>query len=172
MAGAVPVPAPPHIAAPAELSHFAFLIGNFTCDARLRMPDGSWQTLKATWNGNFILDRHPIADEYRMTRQDGSLMVLGMNFRSYDAEHATWHIKWLNALDGKWTDLGTREMGGVTIDDRGITYAFKEPTAAHGFTRAAYTNISAEHFTWRGEKSSDGKSWSAFLVVECTRAEP
>jgi len=33
-------------------------------------------------------------------------------------------------------------------------------------THATYTNISETHFTWRGEKSDDGKSWIEFMVVE------
>ena len=51
-----------------------------------------------------------------------------------------------------------------------ISYAFKEPVADHAFTRATYTNISQTHFTWRGEKSDDGKAWSEFMVVEASIA--
>ena len=32
--------------------------------------------------------------------------------------------------------------------------------AAHAYTRATYTNISKTRFTWRGERSDDGKAWS------------
>ncbi len=32
-------------------------------------------------------------------------------------------------------------------------------------------NISKTHFTWRGEKSDDGKAWSEFVVVEAYRSE-
>jgi hypothetical protein len=47
----------------------------------------------------------------------------------------------------------------------------KEPVAAHAYTRARYTNISEKHFTWRGEQSDDGKTWSEFMVVEVYRSE-
>jgi hypothetical protein len=43
--------------------------------------------------------------------------------------------------------------------------------ATHGYTRATYTNISRAHFTWRGEKSDDGKAWSEFMVVEAYRTK-
>jgi hypothetical protein len=39
------------------------------------------------------------------------------------------------------------------------------------YTRATYTNISDAHFTWRGEKSDDGKAWSEFVVVEAYRSK-
>ena len=43
--------------------------------------------------------------------------------------------------------------------------------ADHAYTRATYTNISDAHFTWRGEKSDDGKAWSEFMAVECYRSK-
>jgi hypothetical protein len=124
---------------------------------------------QATWSGRYILDGYAIADEYRMTDSSGDLIVLGMNFRTYDATRQIWNIKWLHALGGTWVDLTSEEMGGLTFDGQSITYAFKEPMASHAYTRAIYTNISNTHFTWRGEKSDDGKAWSEFMVVEAYR---
>ena len=100
----------------------------------------------------------------------GELIVLGTNFRTYDATHQKWNIKWLNALAGTWTDLVPNELGGIHFDGPSVTYAFKEPMPNPGlYTRATYTNISETHFTWRGEKSDDGKSWTDFMVVELDR---
>jgi hypothetical protein len=155
--------------APAALSRFAFLIGKWRCEARVTLADGEWQTMQGTWLGRFILDGYAIADEYRMTGSSGELIVLGMNIRTYDAAKQTWDMKWLNALTGTWVDLGPKELGGVSFDGRSIIYVFKEPVAAHPYTRATYTNISENHFTWRGEKSNDGKTWSEFMVVEVYR---
>jgi hypothetical protein len=157
--------------APAELSRFAFLIGKWRCDARLKLDDGEWQAFRATWNGRFILDGYAIADEYRMTGSAGELIVLGLNFRTYDAAKQVWNIKWLNALAGSWTDLGTQELGGVKFDGQSVIYIFKEPVAGHAYTRATYTSVSKTRFTWRGEKSADAKAWTEFMVIECYREE-
>jgi hypothetical protein len=157
--------------APAELSRFTFLIGKFRCDAALKRGDGTWEDLKATWEGRAILDGYVIADEYRMTTAAGELMVLGLNLRAYDAKKKTWNIKWLNALGGSWVDLGADELGGIKIDEKGITYSMKEPVASHVLTRATYTNISENHFTWRGEKSDDGKVWEEFMLIEAYRSK-
>ncbi|HEX7285276.1 MAG TPA: DUF1579 family protein [Candidatus Angelobacter sp.] len=161
----------PNPKAPEALSQFAFLIGSFRCEARARMPNGKWQTFQATWTGRYILDGYVIADEYRMTTSSGQLIVLGLNFRAYDPARQIWNIKWLNALAGTWTDLGPEELGGVSFDGQSIVYSFKEPMAGHAYTRAAYTNISEKHFTWRGEMSNDGKVWSEFMVVEADRSQ-
>jgi Protein of unknown function (DUF1579) len=155
--------------APGALARFAFLLGRWRCEAKVRLDTGDWQTFEATWVGRAILDGRVIADEYRMTGPDGELLVLGVNIRAYDAASQRWHIKWLNALAGTWTDLGPEELGGVHVEGQSIVYAFREPMAAHAFTRATYTNISETHFTWRGERSDDGRAWSEFMVVEAER---
>ena len=159
----------PNSKAPAELSLFAFLIGRWNCEAKLKMGDGEWQPFEATWEGRFILDGYAIADEYRMLGASGELIVLGMNFRSYDAATRVWNIKWLNALTGTWTDLASKELGEVSFDGASIVYSFGEPSAGHAYTRASYTNISEKHFTWRGKRSEDGRAWTEFMVVECER---
>jgi len=152
--------------APAALSRFEFLIGRWRCEAKIRLANGEWQILPAMWLGRVILDGYAIADEYRMAGSAGELMVLGLNLRAYDAAKQIWNIKWLNALAGTWMDLGPEELGGVSFDGQFVTYVFKEPMAARAYTRATYTNISEEHFTWRGEKSEDAKTWSEFMVIE------
>ena len=157
--------------APAALSQFAFLIGRWKCDARVMTAEGEWQTFRATWVGRYILDGYAIADEYRMTDMSGKLIVLGMNFRSYDAAKRIWNIKWLDALTGTWVDLGSEEFGGVVSKGQSIVYSFKEPVAGHAYTRATYTTLSETRFTWRGEKSDDGNTWSEFMVCEAYRSE-
>ena len=164
-----PEPGEPNADAPPELSRFAFLVGNWRCEARVRMDGGEWRTFPAEWRGRYILDGYAIADEYRMTDSAGKLIVLGMNVRAYEAARKRWNIKWLHAQTGAWVDLGPEELGGVVFEDDSVVYVFKEPMAAHAFTRATYTSVSDERFTWRGEKSSDGKTWSEFMVVEARR---
>ncbi|MBV6430156.1 MAG: hypothetical protein IANPNBLG_00259 [Bryobacteraceae bacterium] len=137
----------PNANAPRELDPFAFLL-----------------------EGHYILDGYAIADEYRMRTPEDQLLVLGINLRSYDAVRKTWNMKWLNALPGTWTDLGPEELGGVAADETTISYCMKEPVARHALTRATYVRISADRFTWRGERSHDGKAWEQFLVIELHEA--
>jgi len=157
----------PNPSAPAALSRFAFLIGAWECKAKLKSVNGAWQIFPATWTGRFILDGYAIADEYRMTDSSDKLVVLGMNFRTYDTSKQAWNLKWLNALSGTWTDLGTEELGGVRFDRQSIIYVL---VAVHSYTRVTYTAVTETHFTWRGEKSDDTKAWSEFMVIEALRS--
>ena len=155
--------------APRELSRFAFLIGNWRCKAKAQLSTGEWQTFQATWRGRYILDGYAIEDEYRMTDSSGKLIVLGTNFRVYDGARKMWNIKWLHALSGTWVDLGPETLGGVTVRGQSIIYSFQEPMAGHALTRATYTNISRTLFTWKGERSDDGKAWTEFMMLDARR---
>lgn len=162
-------PGKPNPDAPVELDRFAFLIGRWRCEAKVLLASGEWEAFEAAWVGQYILDGYAIADEYRMTNSAGELVVLGMNFRAYDPAREVWNLRWLNAPGGTWLDLGPADLGGVRFDGESVIYVFKEPVAAHKYTRATYTNTSRGRFTWRGEKSDDRTEWSEFMVVEAYR---
>ena len=160
----------PNPDAPTELSQFAFLIGNWTFDAKVKTPDGQSLPFKGTWRGRYVLEGYAISDEYRMTDLSGKLIVLGLNLRSYDANKQTWNIKWLNAQAGTWTNLAPSALGPVRFDNQSIIYAFTETApldSAHVYTRVTYTKISGTNFTWKGEKSADAISWTEFMFVDC-----
>lgn len=164
----------PNRDAPAALARFAFIIGNWNFETKVKLSDGQSLPFKGTWRGRYILEGYAISDEYRMTNLSGKLIVLGLNLRSYDVNKQTWNIKWLNALAGTWTNLSPSELGGVTSDGRSMIYAFKETApldSAHIYTRVAYTKISDTNFTWKGEKSTDGNAWTEFMLVDCHRSE-
>lgn len=163
--------APNPKAAP-ELAHFAFIIGEWRCDARVKGEDGPWQSYQATWVGRYILDGHVIADEYRMTNQTGELIVHGMNFRSYSVERKTWVMRWLNATGSFWLELGPEKLGGVRVTTKTITFNFIDTLAPDALTRVTFSNITESHFTWSGERSLDqGKTWTEFMVIEAHRAK-
>ncbi len=48
--------------APPELSRFTFLMGRWRCEAKLKGEAGTWESLKATWEGRYILDGYAIGD--------------------------------------------------------------------------------------------------------------
>lgn len=46
--------------APVELCQFAFLIGNWSFDARVKTADGQSHPFKGTWCGRYVLDGYAI----------------------------------------------------------------------------------------------------------------
>jgi hypothetical protein len=157
--------------APPELSQFAFIIGEWRCDVRAQGNDGNWQTYQETWIGRYILDGYVIADEYRMTNHAGELVVHGLNFRSFSVEKKAWVMRWLDATRSFWVELGPEELGGVRVSPEMITFHLIDKFAPDAISRVSFSNISADHFTWREEKSLDhGRTWAEFVAIEAYRA--
>jgi hypothetical protein len=157
--------------APPELSQFAFIIGEWRCDVRAQGNGGNWQTYQATWVGRYILDGYVIADEYRMTNHAGELVVHGLNFRSFSVEKKAWVMRWLDATRSFWVELGPEELGGVRVSPEMITFHLIDKFAPDAISRVSFSNISADHFTWREEKSLDhGRTWAEFVAIEAYRA--
>lgn len=162
----------PNPEAPPELAQFAFIIGEWHCDVRVKGEDGIWQTYRATWVGRYILDGYVIADEYRMENPAGELVVHGMNFRSYSAEKRTWMMRWLDATRSFWVELGPEELGGVRVSADTITFNLIDRFASDAIGRVTFSNISADRFTWREEKSTDqGRTWTEFVAIEAQRTK-
>lgn len=157
--------------APAELDRLAFLIGEWRCDARFLGEDGSWQKFRAEWVGRFALDGYAVADEFRLLDGAGRLLVLGLNLRTYEPARKKWYMRWLQALEGSWTDLAPEEFGGAQFNGRSFSYIFREPMVRHAYTRATYTPDSESQFTWKGERSNDRTTWSEFMEIVAHREE-
>ena len=57
----------PNPDAPPELKLFAFLIGVWKCEGKVKEDDGQWQSFAADWVGSYILEGNAIADEFKAT---------------------------------------------------------------------------------------------------------
>ena len=156
--------------APKQLSAFDFLLGKWDCKVTVTQEDGTTSELRATWEGQTILDGYVIADEYRMVDSEGNLVMLGMNYRTYNSEASTWNMKWLEALSGTWLDLGTQKLGGVQITDSTIIYKAEfKPGELH---RITFFDITKNHFSWSVDISKDGGSnWNeAVMIIQANRS--
>lgn len=154
----------PNPNAPQELSQFAFLIGTWRCEVRVRGADGAYEAHEAEWIARYALDGYAIADEYRQTGPDGNLVKYGATYRSYNADRDTWVMKWLDALASTWLDLGPEDLGGVQVNDTAITFKHRYPPGQ--IVRVTISDISEEHFRWRADVSSDGgETWDESVMV-------
>jgi hypothetical protein len=119
-----------------------------------------------------MLDGYVIGDEYKMTSDTGALMVHGMNFRSYSVDKKTWVMRWLDATHSFWVELGPEELGGVRVTPTTITFNLIDRFAPAALCRVTFSDISANHFSWREEKSVDqGRTWSEFVTLEAHRMQ-
>lgn len=169
----------PNRNAPRELSQFGFLIGTWQCESSVKGPDGAFRTYPATWIARYILDGYVIADELKQLGPAGEVAHLGQNYRSFNGDSKTWIIKWLDALDSTWLDMGPEDLGGVEARAGIVTYKHRRPRGRTGrlfplqsLFRLTFSNMSEDHFTYRAELSTDGgETWDEVQVIEANRVK-
>lgn len=160
------------LAPPDEITLFDFLIGSWSCDARVTMESSAAQEQhRADWTARYVLEGHAIIDEYREMRPTGELVRFGATLRSYDSERGAWVMRWLDALHATWFDLGPEDLGGVQLENGAITFMHRLPGGE--LIRATFADISEHRFTWRADRSADGgRSWQeAVMVIHARRAD-
>jgi len=99
-----------------------------------------------------IAERNAIEDGYRETNKEEKLIRLRTNIRSYNAEYG-WTMKWFDALNSTWLDLGPKEFGGVHIDVSTIT--FKHFAANNIIVRITFFDITKTYFSWKADVAND-----------------
>lgn len=169
----------PHPEAPRELRQFAFLIGSWHCESTVTQSDGSTRTVPATWVGRYILDGRVIEDEFRQLGPSGEVVQLGRNYRCFNRDRNAWIMKWLDAQDGAWLDLGPEDLGGVQVRPGTITFRHRRPSGRqsrlfppHSLFQVTFADIADAAFTWRAELSTDGgETWAVVQVIAARRAE-
>lgn len=99
----------PHPNAPAELTQFSFLIGDFEITSHIMTPAG-WSPPRpgprARWNGWYSMGGMMITDEWY--DPDPGLQPdapRGVNVRMFDAEAAEWKMMWVATSTKRVQDL-------------------------------------------------------------------
>jgi hypothetical protein len=169
-----------HPDAPRELSRFAFLIGRWRCQCRVKSPEGAWETYPAAWLSRFVLDGYAIADEFRRWGADGRLLELSQTMRSYDAARGRWVIRWYDALAAEWLDVAPHDLGGVQSDDTGLRYSYHAQLDTVPGARpeqtvfcVSFSGISPRQFRQATAVSRDGgRIWEEVEIIEAERLEP
>jgi hypothetical protein len=156
---------------------FDFLVGAWECESRVRGPDGVVRARPATWVGRYILDGYAIADEFRQLGPKGETAMLGSTYRAFNPDARRWVLRWLDALDATWLDLGPEELGGVTVRDGSVSYRHLRPRGRSGrlfplnsLFRVTFFDIAEREFHWRSELSTDnGETWAEVQTIAARR---
>lgn len=151
-------------AAPEELAQFDFLVGRWRCKITIRNPGGVEEQHRGTLVARYILDGYVIVDEYRQIDAGGTLVRFGATYRSFDPAGGGWVMKWHDALNSTWLDLGPADLGGVDVSDDTITFMHRDPP--DNLVRITFANISDDRFIWRADNSADhGETWDEGVMV-------
>ena len=146
------------------LQLYAFLIGSWSLDVRLPLPDGSNLRSRGEVHAGWVLEGRAIQDVWIVPARGmprGQLPATaefyGTTLRVYDPGLDAWHILWSDPL----RNLYRRQVGraeGADIVQLGTGDAGAP-------VRWSFRDRTGDSFTWRAERSADGgASW--ILQVE------
>ena len=146
----------PNPEAPAQLSQFAFLIGDWSCTTKFMKQDGkSYREGTAEWIGVYTLDGCAIQD-YWIGHGPQGKDYYGTNIRSFDQKTGKWTNRWLPAGTLQWSSFESEMKDGkmVMIGGGG--------TSPRGdfISRNTFYEIGPDSWRWRQDRSYDqGKTW-------------
>ena len=146
------------------LQLYAFLVGSWSLDVRLPLPDGSSLRSRGEVHAGWVLEGRAIQDTWIVPARGlprGQLPAAaefyGTTLRVYDPGLDAWHILWSDPL----RNLYRRQVGRAEGAD--IVQLGTDDAGAP--VRWSFGDRTQDSFTWRAERSADGGvSWT--LVVE------
>jgi len=122
---------------------YAWLIGDWEMDAVIHADDGTVHRARGEVHAGWVLDGRAIQDVWVLPG-----FFHGTTLRVYDPSLDAWHILWSDPLKQYYARQIGRACGNDIVqegrDDAGDA------------TRWSFTDITANGFRWRGERSRDG----------------
>ena len=156
--------------APAQLAHWAGLIGRWsTREEGLRADGSGWDPSKgADWDFFWTFDGWGIQDNYTSPPkseavEDESKRQRGTNLRIYDPTQKQWVMTWLTP--------GSKQPQSFTASSDGHTIVMlgDQPNPQGYHTRITFFDIAADSFEWKLEWSKDQQQWREVYRIHGTR---
>ena len=164
--------APSPTVAPKEGSQFDFLIGQWEVVTTplaktLGQKIHGVQKLPGVWKAWRALDGWGIEDELRLTDASGNPRLLTHTVRFFDSKARKWNLSTIDIYQGIVTASSAELKGKAMI----VSSQGKEGDGGAYLSRGSFTNITAQTFMYRLDRSYDnGKSWTeGFATIEARR---
>ncbi|MBS0245580.1 MAG: hypothetical protein JSR61_03095 [Proteobacteria bacterium] len=125
-----------------KLKLYSRFIGDWTFDATVNKDDGTQHRGQGEIHFAWVLDGRAIQDVWILPG-----LFYGSTLRVYDPGIDGWHILWSDPLK----QLYTRQIGRAQGRD-----IVQLGDAAGVHIRWSFSEITADSFRWRGERSTDG----------------
>ena len=137
------------------------LIGSWDVVSRSFAEDGSTSQVEGEWHFGWILGGWGVQDVLFLKGAPAD--ERGTSIRCYDPAADVWRVVWMEPWDHEFAVLDARRVGDRIV---------QEGEAMDGSARVRWTfsDLTADGFVWRGERSLDGgASWRLGLEMHGTR---
>jgi len=149
---------------------FDFLDGKWNIRFQDRKSATEFNPARAgTWSAHRTHDGLVIEDEFSLINPTNGNRSLTLTYRVYNKARKTWEIAGVSAKQGSPWAPGVSWSDGR---DRFVVQTYGTGPDAL-ITRIRYYNVTADHFLWRADGSTDGgKTWIRdFWKIEANRAK-
>jgi hypothetical protein len=149
---------------------FDFLDGKWNIRFQSRKSATEFKPASAgTWSAHRTHDGLVIEDEFSLINPTNGSRSLTLTYRVYNKARKTWEIAGVSAKEGSPWAPGVSWSDGR---DRFVVQTYGTGPDAL-ITRIRYYNVTADHFLWRADGSTDGgKTWIRdFWKIEANRAK-
>jgi hypothetical protein len=149
---------------------FDFLDGKWNIRFQSRRTPTEFAPARAgTWSARRIQNGLVIEDEFSLINPTDGSRSLTLTYRVYNRPRKTWEIAGVSAKQGSpWAP-------GVSWSDGRDRFVVQTYGTGEGslITRIRYYQVTADHFLWRADGSTDGgKTWiKDFWKIEANRAK-
>ena len=153
--------------APKEGAQFDFLIGQWEVVAKpvaktLGQRIHGVQKLPGVWKAWRALDGWGIEDELRLTDASGNPRLLTHTIRYFDSSARKWNLSAIDVYKGIVSASAAELKGKQML----VTGQGKEADGGAYLSRGTFTNITAQTFAYRLDRSYDGgKTWTEGLTT-------
>ncbi len=150
----------------AHSGDFDYLLGEWQFTAVSRQ----YGNMRGFWTAARLGEGAEIFDEYRVVGDSGETYYVTNTLRAYNANLDQWELVSTERGTGL-QNLGTAHRVG---NEMHIEQKFGVGTPDAALMRIRYYDIGPEHFSWVGDRSTDGgRTWiSGSLRIEATRIGP
>jgi hypothetical protein len=127
-------------------------------DAIVRDPSGGEQRLRGTIDAGWVLEGRAIQDVFAVPN-----LFYGTSLRFYDPHIDAWKVFWIDPLKSVCFRMVGRAKGseivneGVETPELARAYDLPEKPAAT--VRWIFSDIAADSFRWRSERSAGEAPW-------------
>jgi hypothetical protein len=154
-----------HIKSPApdraeKMALYAWLVGRWSMDVVIYRNDGTKQSTQGMVCAGWVLEGRAIQDIFAVPD-----LFYGTTLRIYDPSLDAWHIFWNDVVNQVYLSQIGRARGRDVVQEGKETPSLARlyQTSQSGETDATirwiFSEITANSFHWRSERSTDGAIW-------------
>jgi hypothetical protein len=141
-----------------NLDLYGWLVGRWDIDVTIFQDDGSQQPARGFATAGWVLEGRAIQDVFAVPG-----LFYGTSIRFYDPNIDAWQVFWMDPLRHVFFRMIGRARGNDIVNQGEETpelaRAYGLPESPRATVRWIFTDIAANSFRWRSERSTDGAHW-------------